>query len=53
MYMSTEKEWLRFPATIRKDNRITVPPTIMKALKLKKGDRVNLQIREIAPGEGE
>ncbi len=44
---------MRFPATVRKDNRITVPPTIIKALNLKKGDRLNLQVRKMAPEEVE
>jgi len=49
--MDTEKEWLRFPATIRKDNRITIPPEVRKALGLKEGDMVNLQVRKMKPGE--
>jgi len=49
--MSTDKEWLRFPATIRKDNRVTVPPTVVKALKLKDGDRLDFQVRKMKPGE--
>jgi len=48
--MSTEKEWIRFPATIRKDNRITIPPEVRKALGLNEGDIVNLQVRKM---EGE
>ncbi len=51
--MSTDKEWLRFPATVRKDNRITIPPTIMKELNLQKKDRIKLQIRKMEPGEVE
>ncbi len=49
--MDTEKEWIRFPATIRKDNRITVPPEVRKTLGLKEGDMVNLQVRKMEPGE--
>jgi len=45
--MSTGKEWLRFNATLRKDNRITVKPEIMKALGLKEGDMLNLQVRKM------
>jgi len=51
--MSSEKEWLRFNATIRKDNRITVKPEVMKALNLKKGDMLELQARKMEPGEVE
>ena len=51
--MSTEKEWVSFPVTLRNDNRVTIPPTVMKELKLKKGDRLALQARKMEPGEGE
>jgi len=51
--MDTEKEWVRFPVTIRKDNRVTIPPTVMKELNLKEGDRVNLQARKMKPGKVE
>ena len=44
---------MSFPATIRKDNRITVPPEVRKALGLKEGDMVNLQVRKMEPGEVE
>ena len=44
---------MRFPATVRKDNRITVPPEVMKALNLKDGDMVNFQVKKIDPGEVE
>lgn len=44
---------MRFNATIRKDNRITVKPEVMKALNLKKGDMVNLQVRKMESGEVE
>jgi len=49
--MNTEKEWVKFPATIRKDNRITVPPEVRKALNLKEGDLVNLQVSKMEPSE--
>jgi len=51
--MSTDNEWLRFPATLRKDNRVTIPPTVMKELNLKNGDRLDLQARKMKPGEVE
>ncbi|MCK4266574.1 MAG: hypothetical protein KAX31_04780 [Thermoplasmata archaeon] len=51
--MNTEKEWVKFPATIRKGNRITVPPEVMKALGLKNGDMLNLQVRKMEPEEVE
>ena len=51
--MDTEKEWVRFPATIRKDNRITVPPEVRKALGLKEGDMLKLQVMKMEPGEVE
>ena len=53
MYMSTEKEWQRFPATVRKDNRVTIPPEVMKALNLKNGDRLDLQARKMKSEEGD
>ena len=46
--MNAGKGWLGFPATIRKDNRITVPPEVMKALGLKEGDMVDLKVRKMA-----
>jgi len=49
--MSNEKEWVSFPGTLRKDNRITIPPTIMKELNLKNGDRLDLQIRKMTSEE--
>uniref|UniRef100_A0A6M3LZV3 Putative antitoxin family protein n=1 Tax=viral metagenome TaxID=1070528 RepID=A0A6M3LZV3_9ZZZZ len=49
--MDAEKEWVRFPATIRKDNRVTVPPEVRKALGLKEGDLVDLQIKKMELGE--
>jgi len=42
---------VKFPATIRKDNRITVPPEVRKALNLKEGDLVNLQVSKMEPRE--
>lgn len=51
--MSTEKEWTGFNATIREGNRITVKPEVMKSLKLKKGDMLNLKVRKMEPGEVE
>ncbi len=51
--MSDEKEWQRFPATVRKDNRVTIPPEVMKALALKNGDRLDLQARKMKSEEGE
>ena len=42
---------MKFPATIRKDNRITVPPEVRKALNLKEGDLVNLQVSKMEPSE--
>ena len=44
---------IRFPATLRKYNRVTFPPTVMKALALKTGDRLALQIRKMKSEEGE
>ena len=51
--MSIEKAYVSFPATIRKANRVTIPPTVMKALNLKNGDRLELQLRKMEPGEWE
>ena len=51
--MSDEKEWVNFPVTLRKYNRVTIPPTVMKELKLKTGDRLALQAKKMEPGEGE
>jgi len=51
--MSTEKEWVNFPVTLRKDNRVTIPPTVMKALNLKDKDRLDIKARKMEPGEEE
>jgi len=51
--MDTEKEWVRFPVTIRKDNRVTIPPEVRKSLTLKTGDILDLQARKRKPGEVE
>ena len=51
--MSNENGWQRFPATVRKDNRVTIPPEVMKALKLKNGDRLDLQARKMKSEEME
>lgn len=37
---------LTFPATIRKNNRVTIPKEVMKAKKLKEGDIVIVTINE-------
>ena len=44
---------MRFNATFRADNRITVKPEVIKALNLKKNDLLALQIRKMMPGEVE
>ncbi len=49
--MDTEKGWVSFNATLRKSNRITVKPEVIKALGLKIGDMLNLKVRKMEPGE--
>jgi len=51
--MGIEKEWVSFPVTLRKDNRVTIPPTVMKELNLKNGDRLDIQIRKMKSEEVE
>jgi len=43
-------EEMRFLATVRKANRVTFPPEVMKALVLKDGDMLELQVRKIELG---
>ncbi len=48
------REKLGFPATIRKDNRVTIPHEVTKFLGLKRGDAIYIKnIMKMEPGEGE
>ncbi len=51
--MSDEKEWVSFSVTLRKYNRVTIPPTVIRELKLKNGDRLAFEGRKMKPLEGD
>ncbi len=51
--MSIEKDWVTFTATMRKDNRVTFPPPVVKALNLKDRDSLEIKVRKMKPGEVE
>ncbi len=50
--METKKEEMGFPATINKDGRILIPPSIRRMLDLNWRDDVYIVIRKTGSGEG-
>ena len=50
--MDTKQEEIGFPATIRKDGRITIPEPVRKSLGLKVGDSIYItKLRKMDKGD--